>query len=261
MQGWTRGWRRIDPSDVVQEVLLDAQRELPAYIRDRPVPFFVWLRDIARDRLVWFTRRHTAKKRDAFRDLPLGVSPSGARAQTPVDRLVDGGTSPSGLAIREEERALALALLGRLEAADRRVLELRYLEGLPIAAIAAVLEISPSAAQMRHFRALERSPRTARCPWRGVKRMNGPGIGADEPATSEADRSLSGWAAELVDRISAGEPVDLDALAVEHPGGVERVRRLIPAMAMMARLRTSADSDPGNGTVRRSVPGRCAAAC
>ena len=64
---------RIDPSDVVQEVLLEADRTLPEYIRDRPVPFFVWLRDIARDRLVWLTRRHTAKKRDALRDRPVGV--------------------------------------------------------------------------------------------------------------------------------------------------------------------------------------------
>ena len=147
---------RIDPSDVVQEVLLDAQCRLPEYIRDRPVPFFVWLRDIARDRLVWFTRRHTAKKRDAYRERLLSGTPSGASAQTLVDRLVDTGTSPSGLVIREEEKAIVLALLGRLQAADRRVLELRYLDGLPIATIASVLEISLSAAQMRHFRALER---------------------------------------------------------------------------------------------------------
>jgi RNA polymerase sigma-70 factor, ECF subfamily len=147
---------RIDPSDVVQEVLLEADRTLPEYIRDRPVPFFVWLRAIARDRLVWWTRRHTAKKRDAFRELLVGVDCSHPPGQTFVDYLVDSGTSPSGRAIRVEERARALDLLSQLGAADRRVLELRYLGGLPIAAIASELEISLGAAQMRHLRALER---------------------------------------------------------------------------------------------------------
>jgi DNA-directed RNA polymerase specialized sigma24 family protein len=141
---------RIDPSDGIQEALFEAERGLPDYIRDRPVPFFVCLRTIARDRLVWWTRRHTAKKRDAFRDLALGFRASDAAAQTLVDRLVDSGTIPSGCAIREEERARALALLGRLGAADRRVLEPRYLDGLSIAEIASTLGIGLGTAQMRH---------------------------------------------------------------------------------------------------------------
>ena len=147
---------RIDPSDIVQDALLEAERELPKYIRERPVPFFVWLRAIAHDRLVWWTRWHTAKKRDVFREQALKVSPSNARAQTHVDGLVDSGTSPSGRAIRAEERERILELLCRMGPADRRVLELRYLDGLSIAGIASVLEIGLGAAQMRHLRALER---------------------------------------------------------------------------------------------------------
>lgn len=147
---------RIDPSDVVQEAFLEAEQRLPNYIRERPVPFFVWLRDIARDRLVWWTRRHTTKKRDAFRDRPLEMRQSGAWAQTHLDVVFDSGTSPSGRAISEEERARVRAVMGRLGAADRQVLELRYRDGLSIAAIASELEIGLSAAQMRHLRALER---------------------------------------------------------------------------------------------------------
>jgi hypothetical protein len=70
--------------------------------------------------------------------------------------------------------------------------------------------------------------------------MNRPAVGGDKPQTSEADRFLAGWAAEMVDRIGAGEAVDLDALAVDYPAGVERVRRIIPTMSMMARLRIPA---------------------
>jgi WD40 repeat protein len=66
--------------------------------------------------------------------------------------------------------------------------------------------------------------------------MNGLGVGIDEPATTEGDERLASWVAALVDRISSGELLDLDALAHEHPEGVERARRLIPALAIMARL-------------------------
>ena len=38
---------RVDPSDVVQEALADAGRKLDDYLRDRPLPFYPWLRQLA----------------------------------------------------------------------------------------------------------------------------------------------------------------------------------------------------------------------
>src|SRR5689334_9707326 len=43
---------RVDPSDVVQEALADAARRLPAYLRERPLPFYPWLRQLALERLI-----------------------------------------------------------------------------------------------------------------------------------------------------------------------------------------------------------------
>src|SRR4051812_46191638 len=48
---------RIDPSDIVQEALADAARGLDDYLRDRPVPFYPWLRRLAWERLVGGKRR------------------------------------------------------------------------------------------------------------------------------------------------------------------------------------------------------------
>ena len=49
---------RLDPSDIVQEALADAARGLDDYLRDRPVPFYPWLRRFAWERLVEVNRRH-----------------------------------------------------------------------------------------------------------------------------------------------------------------------------------------------------------
>ena len=43
---------RLDPSDVVQEILTDAFQQLPAYVLGRPLPFYPWLRRLAWQRLI-----------------------------------------------------------------------------------------------------------------------------------------------------------------------------------------------------------------
>jgi RNA polymerase sigma-70 factor (ECF subfamily) len=49
---------RVDPSDVVQDALADAATTLGAYLRDRPLPFYPWLRRLTADRLAVRYRRH-----------------------------------------------------------------------------------------------------------------------------------------------------------------------------------------------------------
>src|SRR5262245_16251898 len=46
---------RLDPDDVLQEIFLDAFRQLPDYLRDRRYPFFLWLRLLTGH---WLTRTH-----------------------------------------------------------------------------------------------------------------------------------------------------------------------------------------------------------
>src|SRR5262245_13473424 len=50
--------RRVDASDVVQGVLLEASRRLPEYLRAPGMPFHLWLRQLARDHLIDEHRRH-----------------------------------------------------------------------------------------------------------------------------------------------------------------------------------------------------------
>jgi len=148
---------RVDPSDVVQDALAEAGRKLPAYLRERPIPFYPWLRGLTKERVVQVFRRHVrSSKRMVGREDGGGRSSAEGSACRAVDRLADSGTSPSLSLIREEQRRRITAALAGLPPAEGRVLSMRYVEQLPFADIAAALGVNLSAVKMRHLRALEK---------------------------------------------------------------------------------------------------------
>src|SRR5262249_29330292 len=106
---------RVDPSDIVQESLADADRDLSDYLRSGQMPFYAWLRRFAWDRLVEAHRRHvTAERRSIDREQPwsLPVAPPSAIAL--ADRLVASATSPSRHLLRDEARLQVRAALEQL---------------------------------------------------------------------------------------------------------------------------------------------------
>jgi RNA polymerase sigma-70 factor, ECF subfamily len=148
---------RVDPSDVIQEALAEAARKLSTYLRERPLPFYPWLRQIAWERLVKVHRRHLrAGMRSATREEPGGLGLPDESALDLARKLVAPGTSPSHRLVRDELRGRVQGALARLAARDRAVLVMRYLEQLPIREIAAALGTSEGAVKVRHLRALER---------------------------------------------------------------------------------------------------------
>jgi RNA polymerase sigma-70 factor (ECF subfamily) len=146
---------RVDPSDVVQEALAEAAGKLSDYLRQRPVPFYPWLRRLAWERLVKLHRHHIhASKRSVTRE-QLSTLPDESVDEL-ARRLAATGTSPSGHVVRLEQHARVRAALDQLPERDREVLVLRYLEQLSTAEVAAVLGITTGAVKVRHLRALER---------------------------------------------------------------------------------------------------------
>jgi RNA polymerase sigma-70 factor (ECF subfamily) len=147
--------RRADPSDVVQETLVEAAHRLSDYVRKQPLPFYPWLRQLAREKLLQMKRHHLVKqKRAVRREAPL--EPSDASAVHLSERLVATGTGPGDRLMRAEEKKLVRAALDRMKPRDREVLVLRYLEQLSTAEATAVLGISEEAYMKRHFRAIAR---------------------------------------------------------------------------------------------------------
>src|SRR5262245_6244212 len=57
---------------------------------------------------------------------------------------------------------------------------------------------------------------------------------------SQTDPSLELLIDELADRLQAGELIDFEAYADQHPDHAEQLRKLVPALAMMVHLKRSA---------------------
>jgi RNA polymerase sigma-70 factor, ECF subfamily len=147
---------RVDPSDVVQEALANAARHLDEYLRDRPLPFYPWLRQFAWERLCKLHRHHIhAKRRSINREEPDMPLPNESVRQL-AHRLLAGGTSPSRRLSRQEQREQVHAALAELAPQDREILVMRHLEQMETAEIAAALGISEGAVRNRQFRALMR---------------------------------------------------------------------------------------------------------
>lgn len=147
---------RMDPSDIVQDALATAAERLDDYLRDRPLAFYPWLRQLAEERLATLHRRHVqARRRSVKREAgTLGLPDESALAL--ADRLVARQSSPSARLQREELRAQVRRALAALPDVDREILVLRLLEELPAKEIAAVLGMTVGAIRTRQARALVR---------------------------------------------------------------------------------------------------------
>lgn len=139
--------RRVDASDIVQDVLVEANRRLNDYLEDPAMPFHLWLRQIAQDRLIDAHRRHRgAARRSIDREQAVG-----AVDQSRYDlaaALVDPELTPAAAATWHELQCRFQAAVEELEESDREVILMRHFEYLSNAEVAATLGLSEPAAGM-----------------------------------------------------------------------------------------------------------------
>lgn len=149
---------RVSPSDVLQETYLDALQRAQHYFKHPEMPFFVWLRLIAGQRLVDVHRQHLgAKMRSVGQEVSIDAGGfPGAMSACLAARLVGNFTSPSQVVERIEVLGKVEQALNELDPMDREVLSLRHFEELNNAETAAILGIEKAAASKRYIRALER---------------------------------------------------------------------------------------------------------
>ena len=149
---------RVDVSDVVQDVLMVVNRRLQDYLSNPVLDFHLWVRQIAKDRIIDAHRRHRGSaKRSVDREQPLV-------AQAAVDQstmelagqLCDVELTPAAAATRQELAAHVQATIAQLGEADREIILMRHFEQLSNQEIAQALRLSEPAASMRYLRALKK---------------------------------------------------------------------------------------------------------
>jgi RNA polymerase sigma-70 factor (ECF subfamily) len=149
---------RVDPSDILQEVYLEAAARLAEYLQRPSLPFFLWLRLTAGQKLAALHRHHLgAEMRAVGREVSLyqGALPEASSA-TLAAHLLGRDTRPSEAAMRAEMKVRIQEALNGMDPLDREVLALRHFEQLTTGEVAQVLDISLAAAGKRYFRALNK---------------------------------------------------------------------------------------------------------
>ncbi len=142
---------RLDPSDLVQETLLEAQRDFRQFVGRSEAELAVWLRRILVRNLADQLKYHQSQKRDVGREQPLE-----ALIEQAHEALAAPLSTPSKQASRREQAVVMASALARLAADYREVITLRHIEGRSFDEIAAQMGRSAGAVRMLWMRALER---------------------------------------------------------------------------------------------------------
>src|SRR5262245_3654007 len=150
--------RRIDVSDIVQDVLVEANRRLKEYLAQPAMPYHLWLRQIAQDRIIDAHRRHrVSAKRSVDKERPLAVPAADDHSTIQLAaQLCDRQLTPAAAATQAELAKAVEAAIAKLPDQDCEIIIMRHYEQLSNQEIAQALGLTEPAASMRYLRAIRR---------------------------------------------------------------------------------------------------------
>jgi RNA polymerase sigma-70 factor, ECF subfamily len=146
---------RLDPSDLVQQTLLDAHRQRDQFRGQTEAELAAWLRRILSCNLADAMRALGRAKRDVAREQSLAGALDDSSLQL-EGWLIALQSSPSAKAARNEELLRLASALSELPEAQRDAVELHHLHGCPLAEVAASLSRTEAAVAGLLRRALKR---------------------------------------------------------------------------------------------------------
>src|SRR5215212_6912936 len=136
--------RRVDASDIVQDVLIEANQRLTDYLKSPDMPFHLWLRHLAQDRIIDTHRRHRlAQRRSVDREQPI-ARPAWADESSVslVAQLIDTERTPTSEAIRLELQRRLNDAIDKLSDDDREIILMRHHEALSNQEVAHALQLT-----------------------------------------------------------------------------------------------------------------------
>ncbi len=149
---------RVGASDVVQDVLVEVNRRLPKYLQSPAIPFRLWIRQIARDRVIDAHRRHrVSAKRSVDRERQMLIPKGSDQSSMHLAALIcDTDVSPAEALVKKELGRKVEDAITMLDATDSEIIVMRHYEHLTNQEISGLLSINEPAASMRYLRAIRR---------------------------------------------------------------------------------------------------------
>lgn len=146
---------RVDASDLVQQTLLEAQRDLRGFRGSSEDELVAWLGKILQNNVYQTIQRHViAKKRSANKERSLDET--GPDRQALANYLAADWSSPSQRAMRGEAAIRLAQAIGQLPPDQQEAVRLRHLEGHTLREIAGEMKRSELAVAGLIKRGLQR---------------------------------------------------------------------------------------------------------
>jgi len=145
----------LSPEDILQETFIETFRHIQSLEARGPDAFFAWLKSIARTRLLNMIAARKAQKRGGLHHRVATPASPDATATTILELLAATDTTPSLITRRAEANHLTARAIAALDPDRRHVLDLRFVQGLPLADIAARTGKSEGAVKMLIHRTLQ----------------------------------------------------------------------------------------------------------
>lgn len=146
---------RTAPEDVLQEVYVQVFREVDRFVDRGPNAFRNWVFTILDHRIIDAHRAAGRQKRDAAREAPAAFGSGSSSYCNLLDHLYADSGTPSRAARQDEAVGAMLRCMGALSETHRQVIQLRFLDGLPVAEVAKRLGKTEPAVIALSKRALE----------------------------------------------------------------------------------------------------------
>ena len=135
---------KLDPSDIVQQTLLEAHQALESFRGGDTAVQAAWLRQVLARNIANAVRDLTRAKRDVRKERSLQTDLD-ASASKLENWLAANQSSPSQKAERHESALRLAEALAQLPETQREAVVLRHFQGLSLAEIAAQLECTTAA--------------------------------------------------------------------------------------------------------------------
>jgi RNA polymerase sigma-70 factor (ECF subfamily) len=135
---------KVDPSDLVQQTLLEAYEKRAQFQGGTPAELGGWLRRMLAHNLADALRAFAQQKRDVGRERSLEAALQASSVR--LERFLADDHSTPGEHAERQERALRLAsALAGLPGAQREAIVLQYWHGMTLAQIGQQLQRTPAA--------------------------------------------------------------------------------------------------------------------